>query len=175
VLPERPAAPERGLVLRFPEDVGRGGRRLAVLRRRLKPHRQRIEEQIIEALETLEDIRQELIAKLDFLHGDPDLEPSFGGGGSLRYGCTDDRELDPADDPRGELNDADGEPELGASEDGHGGSRWNGHYWTYSGCEEDSLGWSAEINQRQLTTGSKGLEDACEDEGAQCDDEGWEW
>jgi len=147
MLPERP---ERGLVLPFPEEVGRGGLRLAILRRRLKPHRQRIEEKIIEALETLEDIRQDLIAKLDFLHGDPDLEPGADTEPNLaavwgiswtftaHQAAYDDAEDDRSDD----------EPYLGAPE---GGQRY--HRW-----------WTGTWDER---------EEACEDEGAQCDDEGW--
>jgi hypothetical protein len=66
----------------------------------LKPRRRRIEE----ALERLEDLRERLIAKLDALDGDPDLEPwlSASDGMNQRFWATlgaDDREVGDDDEP----------------------------------------------------------------------------
>ena len=76
-------------------------------------------EAITAALIRLEDLRTELVAKLDLLDDDPDLEPSLGSLGS-----------------------------------------------TYSTPWADQRHWAGGLT-RHLD-----LEDACEDEGAQCDDEG---
>ena len=76
-------------------------------------------EAITAALIRLEDLRTELVAKLDLLDDDPDLEPSLGSLGS-----------------------------------------------TYSTPWADQRHWAGGPT-RYLD-----LEDACEDEGAQCDDEG---
>jgi hypothetical protein len=125
-------------------------------------------------LERLEDLRQEAIARLDELQGDPDLEPSLAGvtgGMAWGGGNTDDRE---GDDER-EADPADAEPALGAPEGGPGGCRWGGRYWQASDEEEPSLGWSQTMDQEPLTltlgTGD-GREEACEGEGDQSEGEG---
>lgn len=121
-------------------------RAFRVRRERSKHRRQRVEEKIAAALELLEDLRASLIAGLDELHGDPDLEPGcddeetlpgyfIGRGRQCRY--IDDAEADIADD----------EPELGSQEGGPGGTLWG----------------------RASQIGDLGGEETCEDEGAQCE------
>ena len=73
-----PAIGQPRTVLAFPEP--RRARERRIRRERQKPHRLRLETKIMAALEKLEDLRQEFIARLDALHGDPDLEA----------GCDDD-------------------------------------------------------------------------------------
>lgn len=90
--------------------------RAALLRReREKPHRQRLEARIWAALEKLENLRDEYIARLDALQGDcdleegSDLEPNCGYTGNPGWD-----EAEPADDDF--EPDLDHEPSLGAPE-----------------------------------------------------------
>lgn len=136
-------------VIAFPEPREARERRLR--RARSLPHRLRLEARIVEALEKLEDLRQEFVARLDAMHGDPDLEPwiSATAAGWNYEGPTDDREADADEEP-----DDGFEPSLGSPESG---SRSQLHWGDSTLREEpDDLDREAE----------------CEDEGAQCDDEG---
>ncbi|MBV9511778.1 MAG: hypothetical protein JO303_16015 [Caulobacteraceae bacterium] len=73
-----PAVGQPRTVIAFPEP--RQARERRIRRERLKPARLRLQAKIVAALEKLEDLRQEFIARLDALHGDADLEE----------GCDDD-------------------------------------------------------------------------------------
>ena len=135
-----PAAGQPTTVLTFPEP--RQARERRIRRERAKPYRLRIETKILAALEKLEDLRQEFIARLDALHGDPDLEA----------GCDDDTNIGTAVRHQGvwldDLEDerTDWEFSLGWSE-------------------------VIDQTRLQETAGSGcDLEEVCEDEGGQCDD-----
>lgn len=100
------------------------------------------------ALERLADLRDRLVAKLDAMDADADLEPSLSAldGWDQRHrsdGPTDDRE-----DDAGDL-----EPSLGSLD------RIDQRAWACGGCSD-------------LEYEHDGREPCCEDEGAQCDDEG---
>jgi hypothetical protein len=119
--------------------------RARLLRReRLKAPRRRVREKIVAALELLEAVREDLIARLDAIDGDPDLELT----------CEDEGAQVDA-----ESDDADGEPELGSQEGGPGGTRWD-HRRTFYSAE------GTQVPRDWPTDG----EIECEDEGAQCDE-----
>ena len=118
-----------------------------VRRRRAMHHRQRVEVSIYEALEKLEDLRQEFVSRLDQLHGDPDFEPDLAG-----YNIVNSADPDtPWNDDR-EADD-DFEPSLGSVD------RADQRYWAAGSCSD-------------FEEEHDGREPECEDEGAQCDDEG---
>lgn len=121
-----------------------------------------------------------LLAVLDAIDGDADLEPSLGSSepGSpysfsgldqrhIAEGATDDREgpdddLEPSEDPEDTLGRSENldqrRVEFGQDD------------------KEPSLGASAAVDQRQWGERHQGFaydgEDQCEDEGGQCEDEG---
>jgi len=98
-----PAVRQPRTILAFPEP--REARERRIRRERLKLPRQRLETKIMAALEKLEDLRQEFVARLDALHGDPDLEPGCdddvnigsGSGSKVNGAWIDDMELDDSD------------------------------------------------------------------------------
>ena len=136
----------------------------------------------------LEALIEAAIARLDEIEPDPDLEPDDDGepqlgapearagswNGLYPVAFTDDREADDSD-----LEDGgDDEPALASTvmQD-----RFNRHTMQDNDLEKDdadsepSLASRSVTDQRGWTIGSNDdLEEACEDEGAQCDDEGYD-
>lgn len=66
--------PDAGPAHVYPHPRLRAGQARLIRNERQKPHRQRMEQRIMAALEELEDLRQEFLARLDLLQGDCDLE-----------------------------------------------------------------------------------------------------
>lgn len=133
----------------------------------------------------IEDEIERLLTALDAMDPDPDLEPSLGAAERLGGNWwapshnTDDRESDEADD----------EPSLGAPNvqlpaplyrlgGGHGHClfpmRREGGELTYSAAGFSQLAWG-EGPRDDREDEHDGTEPCCEDEGAQCDDEGVQW
>ena len=138
-------------------------------------------------LRRLEDLREEMVVKLDELTGDPDLEPSLGApehASHLRLpashvayewarGCADDREGD-GDGLSCRGDDSDYEPSLGAPDWTLSGGGRDQRRWALGGAhdlelatedDERSLGWcEAEAARGRLGIGMDELEDAGEAE-----------
>ena len=150
---------------------------------------------------TLEDEIERLIAMVDSMDIDPDLEltgdeeASLGwterGPGTAYYDPGDDRERDESDwEPSALERHGKGFYASGAddSEDSHDAEPWlgNGGVWIDGmqydlekddSASEPSLGWPEQIDQLRRLKVKEGWfcedgEEECEDEGAQCDDEG---
>jgi hypothetical protein len=132
------------------------------------------------ALERLERLRDEaaelmehLLQQLDRIDGDPDLEPSlctafhasaysFSDGYAPGYECTRHSQLITVEGC-GEVDLEEGcdlEPSLGSMS-----NRIDQRFWALAGGEETPIGEPGEVAH-------DGREPCCEDEGAQCEDEG---
>lgn len=160
-------------------------------RRSAKPHVSKREAARLLALrDRLEQHLEAMVAFLDEWDGDPDLEPSLGSAAPHQQvtqeiwatGVTDDREQECEDEGAGNEDD---EPSLGSSEN-HPGKYGGGSQGAWStgypgdiegdhADSEPSLGWPETGSgcQSLMNTGVHDeREGDCEDEGAQCDDEG---
>jgi hypothetical protein len=122
----------------------------------------------------LEDEIERLIDMLDTIDPDPDLEPSLGDTPYCRNPATVDLEGDSADD----------EADLGWTEmEARFGRYALGSDQLQPSNDEFSLGSLGAINQERWSAGRAddlehdhdGREPCCEDEGAQWDDEGFQW
>lgn len=107
------------------------------------------------AVARLEGLADEIIATVDKLDGDPDLEEGCDDNSNLAGIGPSDPRLDDA-----EADDADGEPSLGSQEGGHGGTYWNRQGSSRDGEGEPSLGWGANMSQLHLTTSPNDAEAA---------------
>lgn len=133
----------------------------------------------------IENEIERLISVLDAMEPDPDLEPYLGaperisGSWWAPHHNTDERETDEADD----------EPSLGAPNvqmppplyrlgGGHGHCLFpmhrEGGELTYCAAGFSQTGWTQGPDDDREDE-HDGAEPCCEDEGAQCDDEGAQW
>lgn len=158
----------------FPETPARAARiiPMSLWPEEVRLHVRRRARRLAVALQRLEDLREDMIAKLDALDGDPDLEPTLGAiehpehmrGVPSSYflsafpwaqggGGSDEQEPDPDDEPSLALAFARSAPLE------HSQKHW------VARTVYDPFDYDAEQEH-------DGREPQCEDEGAQCEDEG---